>query len=146
MGYICSLIAPKLIPNVAIMNENSPTGANDMAHSTDVRKLVPPAINENTLTMVRRTKTANVTTSIGSQYLTSISGTIIIPTDTKNIAPNKSFIGAVICSMCSDSVVSARIEPMTNAPNAAEKPAIDAAYTIKKHNVNDTIRSVSLFR
>ena len=128
------------------MNENSPTGARDMAHSIDVLTLRPPAINDSALTTDLNTSTTSVTTSIGSQYFTSISGFIIMPTDTKNMAPNRSFTGDIIRSICAPSLVSAKMDPITKAPNAAENPANEAAITIRKHNARLTISRVSLLR
>lgn len=66
--------------------------------------------------------TANVMTTIGPAYSTIIKGSTIIPTDTKNMAPNKSFTGLTRRSILSASTVSARIDPMIKAPNAAEIP------------------------
>ena len=80
---------------------------------------------------------------IGQMYSTIMFGSTIIPTDTKKIAPNKSFTGATSLSMCSDSTVSARIEPMINAPKAGEKPTRAASTTIPKHKAKDTISNVS---
>ena len=140
-----SLIAPRLIPSVAIMNENSPTGARLKLLCNEVRTSTPPNMNENTPTMLRITSTTNVITTIGSQYLASMAGLIIIPTETKNTAANKSFIGETRCSMCSASTVSAKMLPMTNAPKAGEKPANDANTTIRKHKASATISSVSSF-
>ena len=82
--------------------------------------------------------------TIGFQYSMSIIGSTIIPTDTKNIAPNKSFTGDTRLSMRSASSVSARILPMMNAPKAAEKPHKSATTTIAKHNPRATISIVSL--
>ena len=48
--------------------------------------------------------------------------------------------------MFSSSMVSARIEPMINAPRADEKPALVAKTTIRKHRPMATKRSVSLLR
>ena len=81
---------------------------------------------------------------IGPMYSTIIAGSTIIPTDTKKIAPNKSFTGATNFSMVSASTVSAKIEPMMKAPNAGEKPTLDAKTTIPKHMANEIINMVSL--
>ena len=45
--------------------------------------------------------------------------------------------------MCSDSMVSDRIDPMMNAPNAGENPTFAAKTTIPKHRAKDTISNVS---
>ena len=66
--------------------------------------------------------TAKVITMIGPPYSTIIKGSTIIPTETKKIAPNKSFTGLTRRSMLSASTVSARMDPIIKAPNAAENP------------------------
>ena len=80
---------------------------------------------------------------MGTAYSNIIEGSTIIPTDTKKIAPKRSFTGLTRWSMCSASTVSAKIDPMIKAPNAAEKPVCAAITTIKKHIANDTISNVS---
>ena len=67
-----------------------------------------------------------VMTTMGSQYWPIIAGSTIMPTDTKKMAPNRSFTGLTRRSMCSASMVSARMEPMMKAPKAAEKPVLAA--------------------
>ena len=69
-----------------------------------------------------------------------------MPTDTKKIAPNKSFTGFTKCSIRSASMVSAKIEPMTKAPRADENPAFVAIITIPRHSPMLTINRVSSFR
>ena len=81
---------------------------------------------------------------IGPIYSTIMAGSTIIPTDTKKIAPNKSFTGATNFSMVSASTVSAKIEPIMNAPNAGEKPTFAAKTTIPKHMASERISIVSL--
>ena len=81
---------------------------------------------------------------IGPIYSTIIAGSTIIPTDTKKMAPNKSFTGATSFSMVSASTVSAKIDPIINAPNAGEKPTFAANTTIPKHMANERISIVSL--
>ena len=66
-----------------------------------------------------------------------------MPTETKNTAPNKSFSGVTRCSMLSASTVSDKMEPMMNAPKAAEKPVCTASTTMPKHKASDTISNVS---
>ncbi|EJX00695.1 hypothetical protein EVA_11197 [gut metagenome] len=69
-----------------------------------------------------------------------------MPTETKNIAPNRSFTGFTRCSMRSASTVSANMDPITNAPRADEKPAFVAIITIPRHNPMLTIKRVSSLR
>ena len=73
-------------------------------------------------------------------------GSIIIPTETKKMAPNRFLMPDSRCSILSPSTVSARMEPITNAPRAAEKPAAVAKETIPKHRPMDMMRSISSLR
>ncbi|BBI16472.1 Uncharacterized protein NCS13_1_0277 [Neochlamydia sp. S13] len=57
---------------------------------------------------------------IEGQYFIISSGSINIPTDTKNTAANISRMGKVNFSILWTKGVSARIEPIIKAPNAAE--------------------------
>ena len=70
-------------------------------------------------------------------------GFIIIPTETKKTAPKKSFIGLVRVSIFSSFIVSAKIDPMINAPNAEESSTSVAKTTIPKHKPKEMISSVS---
>jgi hypothetical protein len=88
----------------------------------------------------------NVTTATGHPYSIIACGSIIIPTDTKKIAPNKSLTGLVRCSTFSADVVSAIIEPIMNAPSSAEKPICVASTTIPKQSPRDRISKVSSSR
>ncbi len=81
----------------------------------------------------------------GKAYCTSTAGSTSIPTETKKIAPKRSFTGLIICSMRSASTVSASIEPMMNAPKAAEKPVFVATTTMPRHNPKAITSSVSSF-
>ena len=82
--------------------------------------------------------------TMGHAYSTIMAGSTIIPTETKNIAPNKSLTGATSFSILSASTVSAKIEPMMKAPKAGEKPTFAASTTIPKHIAKETISNVSL--
>ena len=84
-----------------------------------------------------------VAAPMGSAYFISIWGSIIIPTDTKKIAPKRVFIDWVSCSIFSAFVVSAKIEPMIKAPSAEENPTYVANTTIMKQNARDIINRVS---
>jgi hypothetical protein len=50
-----------------------------------------------------------------------------------------------MCSICSASTVSARIDPIMKAPSAAEKPVRVASTTIARQSPRETINRVSLF-
>ena len=86
-----------------------------------------------------------VISRIGAIYSNSISGTIIIPTDMKNTAPNISLIGLIMCSTFSASTVPPMIEPAIKAPSADEKPITFASITIPRHIASDTISRDSSF-
>ena len=81
-----------------------------------------------------------------SQCSAITAGATIIPTETKKMAPNRSLIGATRPSMCSLSMVSARMEPITKAPSAEEKPTASASATIPKQRPMLTIRRISSLR
>ena len=81
---------------------------------------------------------------IGTIYSTMSATSTIMPTETKKMAPKRSFTGATRCSICSASTVSARILPMMKAPNAAENPTEDAITTMPKHKARAVISMVSL--
>ena len=80
------------------------------------------------------------------QYCTTACGASIMPTETKNMAPNRSLMGDVSRSMCSLSTVSARMEPIMNAPRADEKPEPVASATMPKHRPRLTMSRISSFR
>ena len=84
--------------------------------------------------------------SIGPQCSPMTCGSTIIPTDTKNMAPNRSLIPFTRCMICSLSRVSANMEPITNAPSAAENPARVASVTITKHRPMLTSSRISSLR
>ena len=73
-------------------------------------------------------------------------GSTIIPTDTKNIAPKKSFMGLVSFTIFSLCIVPLRMEPITKAPNASEIPALIVITTIRKHKPRETTIRVSPVR
>ena len=73
-------------------------------------------------------------------------GATIIPTETKNIAPKRFLIGSTMRSICSLSAVSARMDPITNAPRAEEKPTDVASATIPKHSPMLTMSRISSLR
>ena len=61
-----------------------------------------------------------VIAAMAGPYSINTLGSTSIPTDTKKMAPNRSFTGATTRSMLSASTVSAKILPIIKAPNAAE--------------------------
>ena len=82
--------------------------------------------------------------AIGTAYSTRISGSTSIPTDTKNTAPKRFFTGSTSLIILSASTVSAKIDPMTNAPKALLKPTCVDRTAIAQHKPSDTMSSVSL--
>ncbi len=85
-------------------------------------------------------------TRIGAQYCVMMCGSTIMPTDMKNTDPNRSFTGVTTRSIRSAKLVPARIEPITNAPNASENPQQTEKTAMPRHSPIDMIRSVSEFR
>ena len=143
IGYKKSLVTCNETPRDAMINANSPICVRLNPHCIAVFKGLPESITPKVPKIDCPKMTAKVITIIGTAYSTIIAGSTIIPTDTKKIAPKRSFTGFTNRSMDSASIVSARIEPMINAPNAAENPVLAAITTIPKHNANDTISKVS---
>ena len=80
------------------------------------------------------TMTTAASRAMTLQCLVITSGLTIMPTEMKKTAPNRSFTGEIRRSMRSASMVPARIEPMTKAPNAAEKPDFIENSTMAKHS------------
>ena len=67
-----------------------------------------------------------------------------MPTDTKKMAPNRFFTGSTSFSMCSASMVSARMLPMMKAPKAEEKPTCVEKTAMAQQRPSDTMSSTSL--
>ena len=84
-----------------------------------------------------------MSTRIGSHCEARISGSTNMPTDTKNTAPKRFFTGSTSRIILSASIVSARILPITKAPNAELKPAPVAMTAIRKHSPSEMMTSVS---
>ena len=84
-------------------------------------------------------------TRIGTLYSTRIFGSTSIPTETKNIAPKRFFTGSTNFIIFSASIVSARMEPMTNAPKALLNPTCVDTTAMAQHRPSDMMSSVSLF-
>jgi hypothetical protein len=82
---------------------------------------------------------------IGVPYSINTLGSIIIPTDTKKIAANKFLTGFTSASILSPLDVSANIDPIINAPRAAENPTCTASKTIRRHSAIETTSKVSSF-
>ena len=143
IGYRKSLVTCSDKPREAIIKANSPICVRLKPHCMAVFKGCPANITPIVPKKACPRITANVMTMIGTAYSIIIAGSTIIPTDTKKIAPNKSFTGFTNRSIDSASIVSARIDPIMKAPKAAEKPVLAAIATIPKQRAKDTINSVS---
>ena len=143
IGYKKSLVTCRDTPKEAIINANSPIWVKLKPHCIAVFNGLPERITPNVPNVACPKITAIVITIIGIAYSIIIAGSTIIPTDTKKIAPKRSFTGFTSLSIDSASIVSARIDPIINAPNAAENPVLAAITTMPKHSANDTISKVS---
>jgi hypothetical protein len=91
------------------------------------------------------TTTTNEMSSTVFQCRISMPGSNSMPTDTKKMAPKRSFTGFTKCSMRSACTVSASSAPMMNAPNAALNPAFTAKTTMERHSATATMSNVSSF-
>ena len=123
MGYKKSLVTFSDKPSVAIMNENSPIWERLIPACKEVLSGCPEMIAPTATNRVFPKITTNTRMAVGRAYSNKSDGLISIPTEIKKIAPNRSLTGLSRCSIFSAWVVSARIEPIINAPKAAEKPA-----------------------
>ena len=134
MGYMKSSITPKLMPTVAMINENSPICPKHIPARTELRRLSPESSMPTPELSDLSTTTTTVMTRICHQYCRRMDGLTIIPTETKNTAPKRFLMGVVSLWIISASSVSARMVPMMKAPKADEKPALLASHTMKKHS------------
>ena len=109
-------------PSPAMMKANSPICARLNPDLIEVFRGSPDKSTPNEEKMALPRMVTRVMMITGQAYSTNTAGFTSIPTETKKIAPKRSFTGCMICSMCSASMVSARIDPMINAPSAVENP------------------------
>ena len=145
IGYRKLPVTPRDTPRVAMMKANSPICVSEKPHCIAVFSGCPDRSTPVVAKSSWPRMTVRVMTTMGSQYWPIIAGSTIMPTDTKKMAPNRSFTGLTRRSMCSASMVSARMEPMMKAPKAAEKPVLSATTTIRKQRPRATMRRVSSF-
>ena len=68
-----------------------------------------------------------------------------MPTDTKKIAPKRFLTGSTTRMILSASTVSARMLPMTKAPNALLNPTRVERHAMAQQSPNETTVSVSSF-
>ena len=90
---------PKLIPNDAMMNENSPICVNEKPVSIATFNDCPVTNIPNAPNTIIPTITTADNSNIGPAYSAIVVGCTIIPTDMKNTAPNRSLTGIVTRSM-----------------------------------------------
>ena len=128
-----------------MIQANSPICARLNPDLTEVFSVCPDKRTPNVEKQALPTMVTSVMIATGHAYSTSIAGSTNIPTETKKIAPNKSFTGLMICSIRSASTVSASMEPMIKAPRAAENPVSVASTTIPRHSPRATTNNVSSF-
>ena len=115
-----SRVAPRDVPRLARMNENSPICARLMPVWIARRvplpvRNAPKATAADFPSMTRRMKTA-----IGSQCCATRAGSISMPTDTKKIAAKRSRTGRTRCSTSCAAPDSATSDPAMKAPSATE--------------------------
>jgi len=125
------------------MNENSPICARLKPAWMEFLRLRPDTRAPSPELMNLPTIVTAVRSSTVPKCSFNTAGSIIMPTDTKKTAAKRSFTGRSRCSMRLPSRVSARIEPMTKAPSAGEKPTFVAIMTIMRQSAIDTTSIVS---
>ena len=133
-------------PNDAMMNANSPICASEKPDCMATFNGCPDSRMPKDENSICPTITTSVIKRMGNLYSHNKAGSINIPTETKKMAPKRFLTGFVRCSMCSASRVSARMDPITKAPRADEKPDLVANITIPRHSPILTMSSVSSFR
>ena len=109
-------------PRAAIIKANSPIWARLKPTCREVFKSSPAISTLKVEISAFTTNTMMVSANTVVQCSAKIWKSTIMPTDTKKIAPKRSFTLFNKLSICSASMVSERIEPITKAPNAEEKP------------------------
>ena len=130
-------------PTDAMIKANSPICARLIPDCTAIFKFCPDNKTPIPEKIGLNTNTTNVMSKIVPQCSNKIFGSTNIPTETKNTAPKKSFKPFIKCSIRAPSIVSDKIEPIINAPNAAEKPTLTANTTIPRHNPNEIMSNIS---
>ena len=128
-----------------MMKANSPICVREKPHCIAVLRLLPERRTPRVAKVIWPRRTVRVMTRIGRMYFPIIAGSTIMPTETKKMAPKRSLTGLTSRSICSASIVSARIEPMMKAPKAAENPVLAAMTTMPKQSPSATTSSVSSF-
>ena len=129
-----------------MIKENSPIWQRQNPLCREFLRVLPPKRKPMVAERGFARSIAKVIIRIVCQYFTTIKGSTSIPTETKKIAPKKSFMGLVSFIIFSLITVPERIEPITKAPSASDTPAFMEIATIIRHNPNDIIITVSSVR
>ena len=121
-GYMYGSMTFRAMPCEARMKANSPICISEKPLWMAVFSGRP----ESSTPHVPKTNCPIMTTSVSMAtyhlYSHSTCTSMSMPTETKKMAPKRSFTGLTNVSMCSASTVSARMAPIINAPSADEKP------------------------
>ena len=145
-GYMKSRSTPRDMPRVASMKANSPTWATLKPQITERSMPLPASRAPDAAKKEVPVSTARVIASTIPQCSAMTPGSSIIPTETKNMAPNRVLRPETSCIILSFSTVSDSIEPITNAPSADEKPTAVARATIAKQRPMLITSSISSLR
>lgn len=100
------------------MKANSPICAMEKPHCMATLSGWPERMKLLVPSTTWPSRMAAVMAQMGSQWATSTAGSTSMPTDTKKMAPKRSFTGLTTRSMFSASTVSARMLPIMKAPKA----------------------------
>ncbi len=128
------------------MNENSPICDRLIPQLTEVLSDSPDRKAPRKVNTGLPMSTTSVMATIAPTFSTIDEGDKSMPTDTKKMAPKKSFKGLKSLSMRWPCTVPARTEPARNAPSAEEKPMEFASATMHRHSATDVISMISSVR
>jgi len=109
-----------------MMKENSPICARLIPARTEVLVLNPARNAPMETKVVLPMTTSTVNTSTASQFSSTNSGSMSMPTDTKKMAANKSRTGSTRWSTLFSCPDSATSDPAKKAPSATEYPKVSA--------------------
>ena len=137
---------PKVIPNDAMMNENSPICVSAKPLSMAMLNGCPVASIPKVPKRIMPTTTTMLSRAMVPACATITAGSTIIPTEMKNTAPKRSLTGVMMRSMRSASTVPANIEPITKAPSASEKPDLTENTAMRKQRPMAIISIISSVR
>ena len=130
-------------PRPAMINENSPIWQKQKPLCMAAFSGRPLSSTPMVADRLLKTITVPAITKMGTIYSTSTAGSTSMPTDTKKMAPKRFFSGVTTRWMTSASMVSLKMAPITKAPRAVEKPALEASTTMPRQRPTAKMRSVS---